>query len=197
MSSSVTRGCRLFTVIFVPSKGLNASCQHKQMHHIKKVRNAAGNTAQQRKHEEEVTKGMSGNFCTHTQRSELQLVMGSASMLTKAQIIWWWRGAPFPCQFASEVTFFFHSHNLHTRTGLCGHACIFKRTFLLHSVPASKPQNMASAPQERAGNTWWVTCTTHQAVWQSNSRQVVYKLPKRPCVYSKKLYLEELCFSPC
>lgn len=28
MSSSVTRGCRLFTVIFVPSKGLKASCQH-------------------------------------------------------------------------------------------------------------------------------------------------------------------------
>lgn len=46
MSSSVTRGCRLFTVIFVPSKGLNASCQHKKMHHIK-VKNTASETAQE------------------------------------------------------------------------------------------------------------------------------------------------------
>lgn len=35
MSSSVTRGCRLFTVILVPSKGLRTGCQTRALPEIK------------------------------------------------------------------------------------------------------------------------------------------------------------------
>jgi hypothetical protein len=73
MSSSVTRGCRLFTVILVPSKGLRTGChtdksitmsQRAGVHSHKNTHfRHATRKAQRKPHAEYTTMGTLGPLC--------------------------------------------------------------------------------------------------------------------------------------